>query len=324
MYYLPLYVTVLALSLVITIFAEIKLIPILKNRAKQPIYEGGPSWHLSKSGTPTMGGLAFLIAATLALSIAIGFLLYTGNRSSAVSLLLALSFSVANALIGILDDATKLARKENAGLSPKQKLLLQFLLSALFLTLRKIILSDTTVLRFSFGSLDLGIFYYPFAIVMLLGIVNCANLTDGVDGLAACTGLSAGGLLLMMSISISIDSALISICLIGICLAFLFFNAHPAKVFMGDTGSLFLGALVASCSFSIGNPLISVFVGIVYVLEGISVILQVLFYKTTRKRLFKMAPFHHHLERSGFSENKICVLAIVATVLLSIPAFALF
>ena len=324
MYYLPLYITVFVIALILTAILEYKLIPVLKGKAQQPIYTDGPAWHVSKSGTPTMGGIAFVIASALAIGLAIAVIALTDEVKTAASILLTLCFSLSNAIIGIIDDSTKLRRKENAGLSPKQKLLLQLLLAVVFIILRHTLFNDGTALRFSFGEIELGLFYYPFALLMLLGIINCANLTDGVDGLAACTGLTVGGVLLIMSFFVFTDVTVASLVLMAVCLGFVFFNRHPAKIFMGDTGSLFLGALAVSSAFSLGNPAIMIFVGGVYVVEGISVILQVVCYKTSGKRIFKMAPLHHHLEQCGISENKICVIAIIATVIFSLPAFLLF
>lgn len=322
--FFPLYITVFAITLLITAIAEAYLIPRLSASAKQPIYKDGPSWHIAKSGTPTMGGLAFLLAVSLSLSLASAFLFMTERVEEAVSVITVTAFGVLNALVGIIDDLTKLRRKKNAGLSPKQKLFIQLILSALFLLARKIIFLDTTVLYFSFGKIDLGFFYYPIALLMLLGIINCANLTDGIDGLAASVAFSVAVSLFYISASLFTDSALIASAVIGASVGFLIFNINPAKIFMGDTGSLFFGAILVGAVFSLKNPLIMIFVGGVYVIEGISVVLQVLSYKLTKKRIFKMAPLHHHLERCGLGENKICMIAIIATFIMSIPAFIFY
>ena len=319
----PLYILVFLGTLLVTVIFEGRLIPYLSRRAEQPIYEEGPSWHISKKGTPTMGGLAFLFAVCLSLLLSSGFLFYLGMGKNAISLLIATAYSFLNALIGIFDDTTKLRRKENGGLTPIQKLVLQFFLAVLFLVARGYLLGDTTELVFTFGRIDLGFLYYPLAIIILLGIVNCANLTDGIDGLAASVAFSIGVALFYISAHWNADTALIGCALIGAAVGFLFFNIHPAKIFMGDTGSLLLGALVVSAVFSLSNPLIVILLGGVYVIEGVSVILQVFYYKATKKRLFKMAPIHHHFEKCGVSENKICVVAIVITFALSLFAFML-
>lgn len=312
---------VLIFSLALTVIVERFLIPVLSGRAKQPIYEGGPAWHLSKSGTPTMGGLAFIISIVITvLPVSMYFIFYIGESKTGFSLLLTLIFSLGNSIIGIFDDAIKLRRKENAGLSPLQKLVLQFLLAILFLMARRYLFGDTTVISFPFFDVDLGIFYYPLAVIILLGIVNCANLTDGIDGLASSVALTIGSVLFLV-LCATAEISVISAAMAGATLGFLFFNVNPAQIFMGDTGSLFLGALVASLAFSLGNPFIAILLGGVYVIEGVSVILQVAFFKLTRRRIFKMAPLHHHLEKCGLTENRICILAVCVTLLLS--SFAL-
>lgn len=307
------------LTLTATVLIERKLIPFLSSRARQPIYDGGPSWHMSKSGTPTMGGLAFLLATVISLSVVFTIMLYVNEDiSSAIAIIITLLFAVGNSLIGIFDDLMKLHKKENAGLSPAQKLFLQFILSVLFLMARANFFDDGKILSFVFGYVDLGFLYYPFAIVLLLGVVNCANLTDGVDGLASSTSITVGVAFLIVGIMSALtEVSVIAMTLIGASAGFLIFNRHPAKIFMGDTGSLFLGALAVGLAFCSGNPASVILIGGVYVIEGVSVILQVVYYKITKKRLFKMAPLHHHLERCGFSENKICAIAVITTVIFS-------
>lgn len=322
--FLPLYALAFILALGTSALLEMRLIPMLRARAAQPIYKEGPSWHLSKSGTPTMGGVAFLVGITLSLLLAALFLFTVGKSEAATALLISVFFAVANSFIGIIDDLTKLRRKENAGLSPAQKLILQLFFAIIFLYLRARLLGDGTALFFSFGEVELGVLYYPLAIIMLLGITNCANLTDGIDGLASSVAFAVSAVLFYASAAFLPEAALCSAAVMGGAVGFLIFNIHPAKIFMGDTGSLFLGAILVSCSFSLKNPLLFVFVGGVYVIEGVSVILQVLFYKLTKKRIFKMAPIHHHLEKCGYGENKICIIAIIATFILSLPAFLLF
>lgn len=318
-----LYFFVAIATFLITLIIERRLIPILSKNAKQPIYEGGPSWHANKKGTPTMGGLAFIISVLFIGLIAAAYIT-SRDANAAVSLLLVLGYALANALVGVLDDLTKLKRKENAGLTPKQKLALQLLISVLFITARAVFFKDTTALHFSFGTLNLGILYFPFSLVILLGITNCANLTDGVDGLAGSVAFAISSVILIVSLMAYEDAALLSSALIGATLGFLIFNVHPAKVFMGDTGSLFLGSAIAAMGFSLGNPALLIPVCAVYVIEGISVILQVVFFKLTGKRLFKMAPIHHHLEKCGMSENKICVLAMIFTFLSSLILVLLY
>lgn len=314
-----LYIALFLLSVGITVFVERKLIKHLSGKASQPIYSEGPSWHAKKSGTPTMGGLAFLPASLLCLVFSFFYVIIFPQQSSMfISVIITLIYAIANSLVGIFDDLTKLKRKENAGLTPFQKLFLQFLLAVIFLMARAFYLEDDTTIDFSFGKIDFGFLYYPLVIIILLGIVNCANLTDGIDGLASSVAFAIG--IVFFLISSNPDTTLISLILSGVALGFLFFNLNPARIFMGDTGSLFLGAMGASLSFSLKNPFLILFIGGVYVIEGVSVILQVIYFKATRKRLFKMAPLHHHLEKSGFSENRICLIAVLLTLALSLIA----
>ena len=315
--FLPAFIFLLVITA--TILFEKWLIPTLSSRASQPIYKDGPSWHLSKQGTPTMGGLAFLFSISIVLAATSVYLINTENKSTGISIIISLVFCLANGLIGVIDDFTKLKRKENAGLTPAQKLIFQLIFAILFLMARKHLLNDTTIIEFPFFRIDMGVLYYPLAIILLIGIINCANLTDGIDGLASSVALTIGTVFLF--IGSSDESSVMSAALIGGALGFLLFNAHPAKIFMGDTGSLFLGAMSVSIAFSNGNPLIIIFIGGIYVIEGFSVIIQVAFFKATGKRIFKMAPLHHHLEKCGIGESRICVIAVFVTLVLS--AFAI-
>lgn len=322
--YFPLYVLAFLATLLLTVLLERRLIPALSKSAKQPIYEEGPSWHMKKSGTPTMGGIAFLVAILTASLPALLIFLFSDQGDEAISLSILLFYAICNAAIGILDDLKKLKKKQNEGLTASQKLLLQSLAAALFLFLRHTLASDGTAILFSFGWVELGIFYYPLAMLFLLGGVNCANLTDGIDGLAAAVAFGAGLSLFYISSAFIPHVTYLSACLMGTTVGFLFFNLHPAKIFMGDTGSLLLGALISGASFSFSNPILILSFGSIYVIEGISVILQVIFFKATGKRIFKMAPLHHHLEKSGWSENKICLCAIFFTLITSLVAYMLY
>jgi len=322
--YFPLYIFVFLVSLSVSALTQKRLIPRLRKNAAQPIYTDGPAWHTAKSGTPTMGGIAFLIGAAVAFIPTVIFFFANGDHYTAISVLISLAYSLANSTIGVLDDVKKLKRKENQGLTASQKIFCQIIAAAAFLFLRNYFLGDTTEMSFSFGTVDFGIFYYPLALVALLGIVNCANLTDGIDGLASSVAFSIGVSLFYLSAALNVESSIISAAIIGISVGFLIFNIHPAKIFMGDTGSLFFGAIISSCVFALRNPLLIIFIAGVYVIEGGSVILQVAYYKMTKKRIFKMAPLHHHLEKCGYSENKICIIAIIATFIFSIPAYLLY
>lgn len=317
--FIPLILVVFIISVIGTVLIENRLIPFLCRRAEQPIYEDGPQWHLKKRGTPTMGGIAFLIAVSIALALG-GIVLVWGDMGyEGTSVFLILVFSAFNSLIGIIDDLTKLHRKNNAGLTPVQKLVFQFVFALAFLFLREYLFLDGTEVDLGATSLDFGFLYYPVMAVMIVGIVNFANLTDGVDGLASSVAVGIGTSLLF--ISASVDTALVSVALIGGGVAFLFFNIHPAKIFMGDTGSLFFGAMVVYAAFTLETPILIIIISSVYVIEGLSVIIQVLWYKATKKRIFKMAPLHHHLEKCGWSETKICLCALILTLVASLVAF---
>ncbi len=317
----PFYIGAFILTFILTVFLSRSLIPLLKSRAAQPIYEDGPSWHIKKSGTPTMGGLAFLISISLVMAASAVILFLMDKRQEAISLAVSVGYSILNSVVGIIDDSEKLKKKENAGLTPIQKLALQFVIAVVFLYTRHILLGDDTAIYFSFGDINLRILYYPISIIILLGITNCANLTDGIDGLASGVAFAVGVSLFYVACALCTEVCFISAAIMGAACGFLIFNLHPAKIFMGDTGSLFLGSLAASCAFALRNPFVIVFIGGIYVIEGLSVIIQVTYYKLTKKRIFKMAPLHHHMEKCGWSENKICLVAILLTFLMSIPAF---
>lgn len=318
------YIFTFLFALVVTAILEKRLIPILKSKAEQPIYDEGPIWHLKKKGTPTMGGIGFLISASAVLLISVLYLYLNKENYFATSLLITTCYAALNSTIGMADDYAKIRKKENAGLTPIQKLILQTAAASIFIIARRLFLFSSTEIVFKSSSVDLGMLYYPLALVMLVATVNCANLTDGIDGIASGVSFAIGIALAYLSFNSSYEVAFISFALMGIAVGFLIFNLHPAKIFMGDTGSLFLGSLAGAACCSLGNPLIILFVGIVYLLEGLSVIIQVVFFKMTKKRIFKMAPFHHHLEKCGWSENKIVIWAIILTLLFSIPLGLVF
>lgn len=322
--FFPTYLTAFFVSILITFIIEKQLLPVLSKAAAQPIYEDGPRWHIKKSGTPTMGGIAFIISISLSLVIGAIVLLLSGSNKSSLSIILCQIYAILNGMVGLIDDLKKIRRKNNKGLTPVQKLIFQFALAGLFLAARYFLISTSTEISFSFGSIDIGALYYPLSLIILVGIVNCSNISDGVDGLAASVAFSIGVSLLYIACALNTEVSIIAATIIGGSISFLIFNLHPAKIFMGDTGSLYFGALIACSAITLGNPLIIVFVGGVYILEGVSVILQVLWYKTFKKRIFLMAPIHHHFERLGWSENKICIVAMILTFIFSIPVYIFY
>lgn len=320
----PFYILIFLATFILTFIIEKALIPLLVKRAKQPIYSEGPKWHESKSGTPTMGGLAFLISISITLTSVAVSMYFRGMVDVGNAILLSVGYAVLNSLIGLFDDLKKLKKKENKGLSAKEKLIFQAVAAVIFLLVRAFTVENPTTLSFSFGLVDIGIFYYPIALLILVGIVNMANLTDGIDGLATGVGFAAAVSLFYISAALITEVAFVSSAVIGAMVGFLFFNINPAKIFMGDTGSLFLGALIVSSTFMLSNPIITLSINSVYIIEGLSVIVQVAYYKLTKRRIFKMAPLHHHLEKCGWSENKICFVAILTTLVTSIPAYILY
>lgn len=312
------YILSFLLSFLFCASATAILIPRLRAmKMGQRILEIGPVWHAKKEGTPTMGGVAFLASSLLTTLLLVPFLTRELTQQDIYLLLLSLLFCVANGAIGIVDDLTKLRHHRNEGLTPTQKLILQTTFAAAYLALLRISGHLTEELHLSFlGDIPLGFATYFVLMLLILGIVNCANLTDGIDGLAASVGavIFAFYTLFSAQMKAAAPTALSSLFL-GCALAFLFFNRHPAKIFMGDTGSLFLGAAVVSVSILLNRHLLAIICGIIYVVEGISVILQVLYYKATHKRLFLMAPIHHHFEKCGWSENKIVAVFSLLTLL---------
>lgn len=295
---------------VLTVLIARVVIPILKShKAGVRILEIGPRWHASKAGTPIMGGICFILAILIAVLILTVVSAWRGEAAGLLPMALTLVLAVGNGLIGFFDDFCKLVKKQNEGLRPWQKVVLQLLIAALYLVAMVRFCGLTTVLYIPYlgVELELGIFYYLFALVVILGFVNSVNLTDGIDGLASSVTLVVG-LFFAAAAYQAVDRSLMltASCIVGGTLGFLVYNFHPARVFMGDTGSLFLGGIVVGAAFQMNNPLILLVVGFIYLCEAASDILQVGYFKLTHgKRLFKMAPIHHHFEKCGWSENRI-------------------
>ena len=290
------------------------LIPVLKSKKMgQKILEIGPRWHKNKEGTPTMGGIAFVFAIAIAYIL---FFALSYGKIDQKHLLLSLNiiiYAILNAMIGIIDDFAKVRKSKNEGLTPLAKYTFQSIIAILFLISIKYTVGISTELFIPYLNvyIDLGFFYYVVAYFALCGVVNSVNLTDGIDGLASSITLSVGIFFTTINFMLLKDTniAFFSAALVAATIGFLWYNFYPAKIFMGDTGSLFLGALVVSMAFLVDNILLVSVYGFVFVIEAISDILQVVYFKITKgKRLFKMAPIHHHFEKIGFSEVKIVVL----------------
>ncbi len=321
-----LYIASLILAFIITAVSLRFLIPALKSRKMgQKILDIGPRWHKSKEGTPTMGGLSFLITAILLTALFFPFILKKYESGSLTPVIITALMALLNGLIGIIDDRAKLVKKQNEGLKAWQKYFLQLAVCALYLLAmsRAGLISTSMYIPFFKTDIELGIAYYFFSIILITGTVNSVNLADGIDGLAASEGaviaaFFSASAFVMGSLSVSLLSGL----LLGICLGFLVYNFYPARVFMGDTGSLFLGGFIIGLAYLINNPLIIIVIGIMYLIESLSVILQVGYFRITHgKRLFKMSPIHHHFEKCGWSEIKIVSVFSSITLIMCIIAF---
>lgn len=314
----------LALTAVLTYF----IIPILKGKKiKQHILEVGPRWHSTKEGTPTMGGIAFIMAMLVSLLGMSIWFITQGKQKELVPLALTLGLAVMNGMIGFFDDFCKLMKKQNEGLKAYQKFALQVVAAIIYLVVMKVCGCIDTALHIPYTNInvDLGIVYYLFALLTIVGIVNSVNLTDGIDGLASSVTLVVAIFFTLASFLVynAENSALslMSSALIGAMIGFLIFNLNPARVFMGDTGSLFLGGTVVGMAFMINEPIIVFIIGGMYVVESVSVILQVGSFKLRQKRIFKMAPIHHHFEKCGWKENKIVIVFSAITVALCVIAW---
>ena len=294
-----------------------------KMKFGQKILEIGPKWHMNKQNIPTMGGFMFIIG--IAIAVVAGNLLVGGL---AVPSLAVLGLAVAYGAVGLVDDYAKIKKKENAGLTPKQKLVLQILVAAVFILVLFLQSDGLPVIWIPFTDIAIPLpwpLYIIFAAFVIVGADNAVNLTDGIDGLAA--GVTLPVAIFFVAVGIARQDAGVMIfaaALAGGLAAFLIFNFNPAKVFMGDTGSLFLGGAVAGLAFACDMPLVLLLVGLIYIIETLSVILQVTYFKISGgKRLFKMAPIHHHFEMCGWGEKKIVLVFSGITVLLCLLAYYL-
>jgi len=296
------------------------LLPVLRAlKAGQSIREVGPTWHNYKAGTPMMGGLMFIFAAIICLVINLFTML---DYTVFYVLALALCFG----LIGFLDDFFKLKFKRNLGLTSAQKAMLQMAVSALYLYLlyKQGVMSCDLYIPFVNVSFVIHpLVYIFFAMFVIVGCVNAVNLTDGVDGLSSSVTIPVMVFFTAAAVAMKRwDIALLPAALTGGLVAYLFYNWHPAKVFMGDTGSLFLGGIVCALAFALDMPLILILVGFVYIVETLSVILQVTYFKLTHgKRIFKMAPIHHHFEMCGWKEEKIVFVFTLVSAIMCIVAW---
>ncbi|MGI6072690.1 MAG: phospho-N-acetylmuramoyl-pentapeptide-transferase [Lachnospiraceae bacterium] len=305
----------LGVSFIIGVIFCPVMIPLLhRMKFGQQIRQEGPKEHLKKSGTPTMGGIVIMI------SMLIGTALLSGNYPDVYFIML---FSLLFGLIGLIDDILKIVRRRSEGLKAWQKMGLQVIVCAAMLIYAGVFSSSktTTIVPF-IGRIDMGGWFYPLAAFAVLGTVNGANFTDGVDGLASNVTIIIAGFFAVAAIILKNDAAPAQFAMIGSLMAFLIFNTYPAKVFMGDTGSLGIGGFVAITALMTEMPVFLLLTAFIYLIEIVSVILQVGYFKATHgKRLFKMAPIHHHFELMGWSETRVVAVFTVITALLSVVAY---
>ena len=298
------------------------VIPFLhKLKFGQQVREDGPQAHLKKQGTPTMGGLVFLTA------VVITSLLYIRDYPRIIPVLF---MTVGFGVIGFLDDYIKIVMKRSEGLNPVQKLIGQFIITGIFVYY--LVCSDevgtSMLVPFTGGFehgiyLDLGFLFIPFVFFVVLGTDNGVNFTDGLDGLCTSVTILVATFLTIISIGENSGISPITGAVVGSLLGFLLFNVYPAKVFMGDTGSLALGGFVASAAYMLQMPIFIIIVGFIYLVEVLSVIIQVTYFKATHgKRFFKMAPIHHHFEKCGWSETRVVAVFSIITALCCLVAFA--
>jgi len=278
----------------------------------QIVRDDGPQSHLKKTGTPAMGGIIIAVPAVI---VSLAF-------SKDKDMLLVLITTMLFGIIGFIDDFLKIKNRRSLGLRAYQKIILQLLVSVFMAFVASGIsqVGTEVLIPFTGKFIDLGILYIPFTVLVLISTVNCVNLTDGLDGLAGGTTVVVLGFFSVIALASKNTGLLVFAgAMIGALLGFLRFNSHPAQVFMGDTGSLALGGAIAALAVITRLPLFILIIGAIYVLEGLSVIIQVAYFKMTGgKRFFKMAPLHHHFELSGWAESKIVAVFIIASIILSL------
>ncbi len=312
------YALAFGLALVSTlVFGKIGIPLLQRLKAQQSIREDGPQAHLAKAGTPTMGGLFMMLALVITVCIVPPY---------SVTLWMLLFLTLGHGLLGFSDDFIKAVKRRNLGLTAKQKLLGQAVLAVIFcyISIAYAALPTTLWIPLVDSTVDLGYAYYILAFIIILGTTNAVNLTDGLDGLATGISAIAGAAyavvgLLVGSLSVTFFGIIVS----AVCLGFLYFNANPAKVFMGDTGSLALGGAFAGMAIATKTELLLIVIGFVFVVEALSVILQVASFKTRGVRIFRMSPIHHHFELGGWSERKVVYVFWSVSLVMALLGIAL-
>jgi phospho-N-acetylmuramoyl-pentapeptide-transferase len=308
-----LYIICIISAFVLALVAGPVFIPVLtRMKFGQIVRDDGPKSHLKKTGTPAMGGIIIAVPAVI---VSLAF-------SKDKDMLLVLITTMLFGIIGFIDDFLKIKNRRSLGLRAYQKIILQLLVSVFMAFVASGIsqVGTEVLIPFTGKFIDLGILYIPFTVLVLISTVNCVNLTDGLDGLAGGTTVVVLGFFSVIALASKNTGLLVFAgAMIGALLGFLRFNSHPAQVFMGDTGSLALGGAIAALAVITRLPLFILIIGAIYVLEGLSVIIQVAYFKMTGgKRFFKMAPLHHHFELSGWAESKIVAVFIIASIILSL------
>lgn len=323
-----------AAAFLITWLAGFWVIPLLhKLKYGQTILDIGPKWHKAKKeGTPTMGGVTFIIAMSLALAVGLAVMQANGSadwlnadKAQFIKVVAGAVMAVLFGFMGFLDDFIKVSRKHNEGLTPIQKIIFQVLIIAAYFATLYVSGIANTIIAFPGGiNWDMGLFYYPVVGIGIVYLVNAVNLTDGIDGLCSCVTVVYTAVFAVIAGIMSMSGmSLLAFCAAGGCLGFLMWNFPPAKVFMGDTGSMFLGGIVCALGLGLKAEFLMVIAAMVYVLEALSVVIQSTVFKITKKinhttegkRLFKMTPIHHHFELSGWGEIKIdAVFSVIAAL----------
>ena len=315
--------TVLIISFIISVILGIIIIPILRKlKVGQIERDDGPQSHLKKQGTPTMGGIIMIVAMILVVTGLYIFLTANNQSELANKVLPILLVTIGFGLIGFIDDFKKLVLKNTEGLKPSYKMLGLLIISVAYVVylVYGLKLGTDTYIPIVKQYITMPVYLYiPFAIVVILGTTNAVNLTDGIDGLSSSVSAIIVTCLTVIGINLNIpEVSIFGSVVIGAILGFLMFNLHPAKVFMGDTGSLLIGGVISGLALYLKMPLLLIVIALIPVLETLSVIIQVAYFKKTGNRIFKMAPIHHHFELSGWKESKVVIIFSLITLVLCV------
>ena len=316
-------IKILLVAFGVALILGIIILPILRRlKVSQQERIEGPKSHLSKKGTPTMGGIISIIAITL-LSIGVMLIYYMDDQADIVKRIIPLLFATLGfGIVGFIDDFKKLVLKNTKGLKPSYKMLGLLIISVAYVIylVYGLNIGTDTYIPFIKQSINIPVYLYiPFAIIVILATTNAINLTDGIDGLSSSVSTIIITCLTIVGIALKVEEmGIFGSTVIGAVLGFLMFNLHPAKVFMGDTGSLLLGGVISSMALYVKMPLLLIIIAFVPVIETLSVIIQVAYFKKTGNRIFKMAPIHHHFELSGWKENKVVIVFSLLTLVLCV------